>query len=525
MDELKETVMKKNMVIDGLESEVKKEKEKAQIKISVFQKTEKQLKLELANKDEIISCLKKDLAEKDKQITQEKKNLTSMQEKFNKCDAQRSTNQKELTKSKTTCQAVSTRNSRLEGELRELKCNHSTMSRQHETLQKTLAAKDGTISELNTKIQELQIRVESHREANRRILESTDGAVSGTTNSGEAQLNDEIEIEVCEDDVFANSSSSEDRVSLQKNWQKKLNEKTAEIRSLKSVINELETTISDLQDEKRTITEENYASGVELARLREINTLLLGQQNENTPPSMSRDNSDTDLATITEVNQPNNEEISSEDSISSAQTSSEEVCHLAWYDGIEACDGSCGQSHRIDFTKLARGICYHEFAERNSCTWGENCHFCHNIPVIALTDPIVIETVENSKRRKRQMSSRRQNRTDHNYSNHTSQNHSVHSPRVRNGANSPPPLMSVVTGYQQAEQDHNYTNLNSSNTHLSANTHVSEPEIANSFLGHYIAQVIALELNRRLVQPARSPLPAGVETPQRIPRQHYQSIM
>ena len=33
---------------------------------------------------------------------------------------------------------------------------------------------------------------------------------------------------------------------------------TSEIRSLKSVVNELETTISDLQDEKRILNEENY---------------------------------------------------------------------------------------------------------------------------------------------------------------------------------------------------------------------------------------------------------------------------
>ena len=157
------------MVIDGLESEITKEREKSNIKLSLQMKSEQQLKLELENWSEEMEDLKKNLTEKDKLIAQNIKEVEAAREKCTKCDTQRSLNQKELTKSRTTCQSVSTRNSKLDGELRELKSNHSTMSKQYETLQKTLVAKDGTISELNNKIQELKLHLESQKEINRRL--------------------------------------------------------------------------------------------------------------------------------------------------------------------------------------------------------------------------------------------------------------------------------------------------------------------------------------------------------------------
>ena len=112
------------MVIDGLESEITKEREKSNIKLSLQMKSEQQLKLELENWSEEMEDLKKNLTEKDKLIAQNIKEVEAAREKCTKCDTQRSLNQKELTKSKTTYQSVSTRNSKLDGELRELQSNH-----------------------------------------------------------------------------------------------------------------------------------------------------------------------------------------------------------------------------------------------------------------------------------------------------------------------------------------------------------------------------------------------------------------
>ena len=84
------------------------------------------------------------------------------------------------------------------------------------------------------------------------------------------------------------------------------------------------------------------------------------------------------------------------------------ICYYYYY---ETYDGSCGLSHSINFSKLDRGICYHEFDEKDSCTWGDNCNFCHDLPEIARSDPNVKKTVEESKQRKRQKP-RRRNRTE-----------------------------------------------------------------------------------------------------------------
>ena len=168
--------------------------------------------------------------------------------------------------------------------------------------------------------------------------------------------------------------------SGQKSFQKKLKEKTDEIKSLKTLLNDLEITVSDLEDEKRQLVEEKYATSAELARLRQINTLLLEQRN--TDPSSNSDTTtdhhDYSSSQGDSLIEPNNNLYEREWAIDATTNMYQEICHIDWYDGADTCDRSCGKNHNIDFRRLSRGICYHEFAQEGSCRGGNNCRFGHN---------------------------------------------------------------------------------------------------------------------------------------------------
>ena len=57
---------------------------------------------------------------------------------------------------------------------------------------------------------------------------------------------------------------------------------------------------------------------------------------------------------------------------------SKETCYNAFYG--EQCHQQCPLNHNLDWRKLNKGICFHEFKEENSCRRKENCWFSHEIP-------------------------------------------------------------------------------------------------------------------------------------------------
>ena len=479
-----ELIQKKNLIIEGLEAEVKNEKEKTQIKTSHFEQQNGQLKEDNKKLCDEVNRLTKLADNRGSLLEKHKKEIETWKSKLEKCDAQRVANQKDLTKSKSTCQTVTTRNCRLEKDHDNLKIDHSLISKQHQTLKKTLDVKEDLILEQNRKIQELELTITAQKEANKRIIDATE-------NGGESNVisceNPDTYIEVHDDDVFVNGSDENITGSL-KDLKNKIKGKDKEIESLRNLISQLEKSVMESNNKKQEVSEINDALSAETERLKEINTLLLNQIKENNPNSLTAPtpvmepgdgdapqqydttfNSDDETASEIPIDASLEDHIEEDDDGTREQDLSitkgdenpnecnqDEICAKAWYEGPNACDGSCGLNHNIDYDKLDRGICCWEIVD--TCTRKDECFFCHEIPPIARNDQRVIETVRLSKIKATKRRS--------------SNNSSPITPPV--------PLMSVVTnydqqnkghqGFQQPPQNHSFPNTpeTSQNTDIAA---------------------------------------------------------
>ena len=250
-------------------------------------------------------------------------------------------------------------------------------------------------------------------------------------------------------------------------------------------------------NKNQEVSEINDALSAETERLKEINMLLLNQIKDHNPNSLiaqttileprdddasqqSDTTSHSDDETAPEippdtsfdhyhVEEDEDETREQDNSINRGnehpnEFNQDEICAQAWYEGLNACDGSCGLNHTINYDKLDRGICCWEFAAEDTCTRKEECFFCHEIPPIARTDQRVIEKVRLSKLKATKRRS--------------SNNSSPITP--------PEPLMSIVTNYeqqnkryqefQQPPKSHIYTNIPEASPQ---NTDIVAP-----FLGH-----------------------------------------
>ena len=491
-----ELLQKKMLIIEGLEAEVEREKEKTQIKTSHFSQQNEQLKVDNKKLCDEVNRLTKLADNGENLLGKSRKDIEALKSKFEKCDIQRIANQKELNKSKTTCQTVTTRSVRLEKDHSKLKAEHSLMSKQHDTVKKTLEVKESLILELNKKIHASKLTILAQKEANKRII---DGA--------EAENPDHY-IEVHDDDVFANTDNENTLGSTND-----LKKKDKEIESLKNLISQLEGRVMELTNENDEMSERIDATSAESSRLKEINQLLLNQIKEHNPESLIDQNRtdetndhDTSHNSNTEPSHLNDTEISNtsfETSFESHQNEDDqderaqnvremdrvnefhlneinpdedEICAQAWYEGINACDGKCGLNHNIDYDKLGRGICCWEF--EGTCKRHDDCFFCHEIPPVARSDPRVAEIVRLSKAKalKRR-------------------------PSTNIPPSTPPvPLMSIETNYG-LHNINRYQETQQTKQPQAPQIIPGSPQDVNMtapFLGQYIMQVINMELNRRL---------------------------
>ena len=59
----------------------------------------------------------------------------------------------------------------------------------------------------------------------------------------------------------------------------------------------------------------------------------------------------------------------------------EAVCYEDFTNGPGRCkNNNCTKRHDLDFMKIERGLCFHEFNESGSCKRKRNCWFSHEIP-------------------------------------------------------------------------------------------------------------------------------------------------
>ena len=73
-----------------------------------------------------------------------------------------------------------------------------------------------------------------------------------------------------------------------------------------------------------------------------------------------------------------------------------DVCSDEFFDGPNSCkERGCRshKDHKLDFTKVRRGICLFEFFKKGSCSRKSKCHFTHKFPLQCLSNPAVTQSV------------------------------------------------------------------------------------------------------------------------------------
>ena len=87
-----------------------------------------------------------------------------------------------------------------------------------------------------------------------------------------------------------------------------------------------------------------------------------------------------------------------------------DFCKFEFLDGPGACtDPNCQLSHDLDFRKVRKGVCFHEFRSAGSCHRKENCFFTHQIPQSLRDNEWMRKDVEKEEKRAKR---KRQERED-----------------------------------------------------------------------------------------------------------------
>ena len=173
-----------------------------------------------------------------------------------------------------------------------------------------------------------------------------------------------------------------------------LRNKNAEIRSLKATADVLEKDIQQ-RNEKIVILEDKLeACQHEKRRADDINDILTGLKCD-LGVGRLQDNSESSSET-NKVGEKDDLAVSHSGKIAEKSTDKEKpVCHSLFMTG-KCEDASCQKEkwHMINMRKVRRGICVHEFAQKDSCQWGKKCMYTHDFPPEIFKDQSIITEQE-----------------------------------------------------------------------------------------------------------------------------------
>ena len=365
-----------------------------------------------------------------------------------------------LSKTATSVHSLNQKLARTSKELSDLQLNHSKMSKENDELRHAMLLKDNQFLDLNKTIHNLELQISTHKEVNRGLIaqlrppdeESTDTEVCTTENTGTSpsvihvihESNEESQpsLDVSEttrlnDDTSCHScvqlkSKIDDLSKTKKNLQ-------TECRDLKTLTANYENIIADLKTEQNKLRLLHESATAELDRSRQYQDILL-QNRENTESADQPNNvavvPNTVEGQITthpvpEFNPHYHLPLSSlpiTDLPEDLSETNSEICPRMWYE--RNCDGTCGLSHNIDFSK--HDICVYEFARTGSCK-KRNCLYNHNFPQSIREDP---KYINYSKNVRENMKSKRKPNNVSTAGRPSSKKHVQ-------------PLMSIVTAYEQ----------------------------------------------------------------------------
>ena len=278
-----------------------------------------------------------------------------------------------------------------------------------------------TLERKDTEIKEMKIEIDTHSE----IMKTICPARMNSQDNANDRAGKEIE-------SLRNqlAASNKIRDELKRSHAATINQKNAEIRSLKTAIKVLEDTGKEVIEKNDELQEKLEISKIEVGRANEINELLVKK-------AKNKEQSDGQSSKLPifpskpgdgESNQGTGQ---AEEGVKSMPARNDAVGRTAGSSSVETvnnpprvpclkmfntgkCDvEGCKRNHKMKLKKVKRGICAYEFAARGSCPWKENCMFTHDIPPEKLSDKKEIQD-QNRKKAELESKSKRSFRHDPN---------------------------------------------------------------------------------------------------------------
>ena len=256
-----------------------------------------------------------------------------------------------------------------------------------------------TLERKDAEIKELKIEVDNHSEIMKKVCPS--GRDSQENTNDQDQAGEEIE-------SLRNQLAACNKIrdELKRSHAASINQKNAEIRSLKTAITVLEDNGKEVNAKNDKLQEKLNISKVEVDRAKDINDLLVkkakneGQSNGQSSKQQKalkhgggEINQGVGQAKEAEKGIPACNDVGKDTGSSGFETPNivPTIPCLEMFVRGECDIEGCNRKHKMNLKKVKRGICVYEFAAGGSCPWKQNCMYTHDIPPEKLSDKKVIQ--------------------------------------------------------------------------------------------------------------------------------------
>ena len=291
----------------------------------------------------------------------------------------------------------------------------SRLRKENAKMKEDLQVKEGRIEALQSTIKSMEKvnqHLEKENEAHVNLVQSMTELPVNSTRLGGVENNTETKGDTLQPGLTLGK--------LERSENKKLAEKSSEIKNLKNLIIVLEDAIKDTQAQRDDFQHKLFVAECEVEREKTLVNVLIKfsgrrmdgktqaaggkgdetkERNTEKKGDEKRNGGENTYLVLDSWELSQNQTKLMDDSKNGEKG---EVCEQTFLHGKAACTNKkCKKMHKLDFVKIRRGICYKEFEETGSCKRSK-CWFSHQVPGNLKVHPKFIGHVRKERQREKE---------------------------------------------------------------------------------------------------------------------------